>query len=130
MPFNRDQYPDDWEEISKAIRERAQNRCENCGAPNGVEIVRLGMTKEQWRLFDPQHDEPNRRSLGPRIVRVVLTVAHLDHDPDNCDPSNLMALCQRCHLRLDAFQHAFNAAVTRRRKRILTGQLELREVKP
>lgn len=29
----------------------------------------------------------------------VLTVDHLDHDPANCDPDNLIALCQRCHLR-------------------------------
>lgn len=29
----------------------------------------------------------------------VLTVDHLDHNPANCDRSNLMALCQRCHLR-------------------------------
>lgn len=29
----------------------------------------------------------------------VLTVDHLDHNPSNCATSNLMALCQRCHLR-------------------------------
>jgi len=32
-----------------------------------------------------------------RIVRIVLTVAHLDHQPENCDRANLKALCQRCH---------------------------------
>jgi len=29
----------------------------------------------------------------------VLTVDHLDHDPRNCVTANLVALCQRCHLR-------------------------------
>lgn len=29
----------------------------------------------------------------------VLTVDHLDHDPSNCRRDNLLALCQRCHLR-------------------------------
>lgn len=29
----------------------------------------------------------------------VLTVDHLDHDPGNCADENLLALCQRCHLR-------------------------------
>jgi 5-methylcytosine-specific restriction endonuclease McrA len=29
----------------------------------------------------------------------VLTVDHLDHRPENCEPENLIALCQRCHLR-------------------------------
>jgi 5-methylcytosine-specific restriction endonuclease McrA len=33
---------------------------------------------------------------------VVLTVAHLDHQPENCDPDNLMAMCQRCHNAYDA----------------------------
>ena len=38
--------------------------------------------------------------------RVVLTVAHLDHTPENCDPSNLRALCQRCHNKYDAKHRA------------------------
>lgn len=29
----------------------------------------------------------------------ILTLDHLNHDPGNCEPENLMALCQRCHLR-------------------------------
>jgi 5-methylcytosine-specific restriction endonuclease McrA len=33
---------------------------------------------------------------------VVLTTAHLDHDPSNCDPANLRAWCQRCHNTYDA----------------------------
>jgi hypothetical protein len=31
-----------------------------------------------------------------------LTVAHLDHKPENCAPSNLRAWCQRCHNTYDA----------------------------
>jgi len=57
--------------------------------------------------------------------KVVLTVAHLDHNEANCDPANLRALCQRCHLRHDLQQHMANAALTRRRKRIEAGQLAL-----
>jgi len=49
--------------------------------------------------------------------KVVLTVAHLDHDPTNNEPDNLRAMCQRCHLRLDREQHIHNAAVTRAQKR-------------
>jgi 5-methylcytosine-specific restriction endonuclease McrA len=45
-------------------------------------------------------------------------VAHLDHDPANCAPENLRALCQRCHLRYDRFEHGRNAAETRRRKAV------------
>jgi 5-methylcytosine-specific restriction endonuclease McrA len=32
----------------------------------------------------------------------VLTVAHLDHQPENNSPENLRAMCQRCHNRMDA----------------------------
>lgn len=27
--------------------------------------------------------------------RILLTIAHLDHDPRNCSDDNLAALCQR-----------------------------------
>lgn len=36
---------------------------------------------------------------GPMIV---LTVAHLDHTPENCDDANLLHMCQGCHNRYDA----------------------------
>ena len=46
----------------------------------------------------------------------MLTIAHLDHTPENCDPDNLKAWCQRCHLNYDKDHHALNAAKTRRSK--------------
>ena len=105
MPFDRSKYPDNWEELSRQIRfERAGGRCEGspvypeCRAENG-------------------HPHPVTGSV------VVLTVAHLDHNETNNDPSNLRAMCQRCHLTHDARQHAINAAKTRRRKQIEAGQL-------
>lgn len=39
---------------------------------------------------------------------VVLTIAHLDHNPTNNDPSNLRAWCQKCHNTYDARQRAAN----------------------
>jgi len=39
-------------------------------------------------------------------IKVVLTVAHLNHDPTDNDPANLRALCQRCHLVHDKAHHA------------------------
>ena len=100
MPMDRARYPDDWEKISLAIRERSGGCCEFCGAEAG---------------------QPHPMSGK----KVVLTVAHLDHNEANCDPANLRALCQRCHLRYDLQQHMANAALTRRRKRIKAGQLSL-----
>ncbi len=118
-PENKDLYPKDWPQISKAIRESAGNHCESCGAPNGVNILRgvefgnrpayavpcgIGAT-----TYDAVSGElldvtvlAQLVGRGWREVRVVLTVAHLDHQPQNCDPANLRALCQRCHNVYDA----------------------------
>jgi hypothetical protein len=92
MPFKRELYPANWRDISLTIRERAGWRCEFCGAAQG---------------------EPHPETGS----RVVLTVAHLDHNPQNCAPDNLRALCQCCHLRYDAQEHARHAAETRRQRR-------------
>ncbi len=100
MPFIRSNYPPNWDEISALIRQRAGNKCEFCGAEN-------------------HQKHPITRS------QVVLTVAHLDHNPANCQPENLRALCQRCHLTYDAQEHAKHARATRRRKVIAGGQMEL-----
>lgn len=39
---------------------------------------------------------------SPSVPGRVLTVHHLDMDPQNCDYKNLVALCQVCHLRIQA----------------------------
>lgn len=115
-PENRARYPADWSSISARIKERAGFKCEDCGVPDRQLGGRLpdGRWLEAWptgtdgmRLTWPQ---PGSHSwCGPReggrvlrIVRIVLTVAHLDHQPENCDTDNLRAWCQRCHNRYDA----------------------------
>lgn len=80
-PENKARYPKNWKQISEDIRfNRAKNKCEKCGAEN----------------YKPH---PITGS------KVILTVAHLDHTPENVDYDNLMAMCQRCHLRYDAHHH-------------------------
>lgn len=49
-----------------------------------------------------------------KVSRIVLTIAHLDHAPENNDPTNLRALCQRCHLAWDKEHHQQTAYRTRR----------------
>lgn len=34
-------------------------------------------------------------------IKIILTIAHMDHTPENNEESNLKALCQRCHNRYD-----------------------------
>lgn len=65
-------YPANWKEIASQIKDLAGWKCEQCGHP---------------------HDIP---------AGYMLTVHHLDLDKANCDYTNLVALCQRCHLRIQA----------------------------
>lgn len=78
---NKDRYPKNWKEIRDKIVKRAKNKCEFCKAKN----------------YEPH---PITKS------KVVLTVAHLDHTPENCNPKNLRALCQKCHNSYDAKNRA------------------------
>ena len=57
--------------------------------------------------------------------RVVLTIAHLDHDPTHNEPDNLRAWCQRCHVTFDALHHASTASRTRKKALEQAGQLTL-----
>ena len=87
-PENRARYPKDWKAISERIRyERAGNVCE-CTGECGLD--------HKGRCGARNHcHHPETQS------KVVLTVAHLDHQPENCDDGNLKAMCQRCHNRYD-----------------------------
>jgi len=85
---NKNKYPKNWKEISIKIRtERANNKCEFCEAEN----------------YQPH---PITKS------KVILTVAHLDHNPENCSEENLKALCQKCHLNYDLKYHIENRKIT------------------
>lgn len=100
-PENRDRYPPNWNEIVAVVRERSGNRCEWCGVGNGEEHPVTGS-------------------------KVVLTTAHLDDTPENCELSNLAHLCQRDHLRYDRRLHAANLKRTLAR-RLAEGQRDLFE---
>jgi 5-methylcytosine-specific restriction endonuclease McrA len=117
-PENQARYPKDWAEISLAVRRRADFKCEWCGVANGE----LGGRTSQGTWLKAQPVGTNgmicewpkvgefawcgngetEGSAHLRVVRIVLTVAHLDHTPENCALENLKALCQRCHNRYDA----------------------------
>ena len=81
-PENKHRYPADWKLIRARILKRAKNRCE--GSPD-------------YFWCDVENGKPHPETGS----RVVLTVAHLDHIPENCQPENLRAWCQRCHLNYD-----------------------------
>lgn len=127
MPIDYRRYPPNWREISQRVRDRAGQRCEweGCGAPNGARIVREPGNPEAYRIVPSSRDGDTPVLDDERAIRVVLTVAHLDHDPSSADESRLRAWCQLHHLRYDATLHGRNAAETRRRKREAAGQLAM-----
>lgn len=68
----KDAYPDNWQEIALRIKKKAGWRCERCGFEN------------DW---ESGH---------------VLTVHHLVPEKSLVEDWNLAALCQRCHLHIQA----------------------------
>lgn len=100
-PENVKRYPANWEEIRKQILLRAADRCEGegCGVSNHAYGYREG---SRFVFVSYNKDEAVRKEGTRKLIRIVLTIAHLDHVPENCDPANLRAWCQQCHNRYDA----------------------------
>lgn len=106
-PENKARYPKNWKEISAFIRfQRAKGRCEcrgECGTDHAIENDNYG-----FHIYNDQgnYDERCYATHGELHhvtgSKVVLTVAHLDHTPENNDKKNLRGMCQRCHNKLDA----------------------------
>ena len=110
-PENAKRYPKDWKVIRHRVLERAGHRCEKCYVPNHAyrnrdsgEVTKNPLQAESWELVDKQ-----------RVTFIVLTIAHLDHTPENCNMENLRAWCQKCHLAYDHKHHQTNAYATRRK---------------
>ena len=123
MPVDKAKYPREWPAISKRIRERDGWACKFCG----VKANAIGARDKDGRWWDEDAIHNLNHDYGewifpdgfPAMVRIVLTVAHLENaDPMDCRDENLASLCQRCHLRLDGKLHAARAAETRRQKRL------------
>jgi glyoxylase-like metal-dependent hydrolase (beta-lactamase superfamily II) len=119
MPCDYSKYPANWQALRQTVLDRACHRCEACGVRNHVSGVRCA--DGSFFAYGDGAEEALARGNG-RVIRIVLTIAHLDHDLAHNDLENLRALCQRCHNRLDRHHRAANAARTRDRKR---GQMAL-----
>lgn len=76
MPCDYSLYPPNWKAIRKTILERAGNRCELCNCENG---------QPHWKTK----------------AKVVLTIAHINQNINDNRLYNLLALCQRCHNKID-----------------------------
>lgn len=136
-PENKARYPAEWPEIRKRILARAHYRCEWPGCRARHHSVGSWSQRHtgEW-VFKPTggnrtHDQAGRGELPfrqaaelaahnniwvefERLTVVVLTIAHLDHQPENCADDNLRAWCQRHHLSYDRQHHLQTAYATRR----------------
>lgn len=94
-PCDYKEYPSNWGEIRDRILLRAGNKCETCGLENHSFV-----------------DRKNKK------IRIVLTIAHLDHDKLNHDVKDdrLKALCQKCHLGYDLPRHIANRKYGRKHR--------------
>jgi len=121
-------YPDDWDAISRRIRGRAGSVCQVCTVPNyavgyrtasgmfvpasgtpRLDAAGRGMAegRECWpfrvrEIVQALNDRGDQDREGRRWFTIILTVAHLNHTPEDCRDRNLRALCQRCHFAYDA----------------------------
>jgi hypothetical protein len=121
MPIDYKRYPPNWKkEIVPRILERAQHRCEmdGCGLENKQIVYSVRYRgKSKWFLtLDEANKQPKTiesrkcKKTGrvvtipnPKEVKIVLTIAHLDHDETNWEVTDdrLKAMCQKCHLTYD-----------------------------
>lgn len=128
MPVNINKYPKNWStEIRPAVLARDNNRCAFCGVTNYAVKVD-GQVLYQGGSYADAREWSKKQTTDLNVSVVVLTIAHLhDPDPKNCSMDNLAALCQKCHNQHDRPMRLKNAAETRRKKRIESGQLPLFE---
>lgn len=118
MPCDYSKYPKDWKEIRKRILERDGHCCKICKVKNGVYVFRGYRNGEE--IFQDSYGSIYKTDTGELIdtdyfadilplsgkpdqkaIKIVLTIAHLNHDAADNRDENLAALCQLHHNRYD-----------------------------
>lgn len=103
------QYHPDWKDIIRpAILKREGYKCAHCGIKHKARVYKDTTGKyvecddfmEQWA-----------KSTGRKVFTLFLQIAHLDHNKQNNEPSNLKALCPIHHARYDT-EHKKLARIT------------------
>lgn len=135
MPIDYKKYPKNWKaEIRPAALLRAENKCEFCKVSNSAIILRGYWQGEEvyqncydGYIYDAKTGEflkDSFQDIDPdcKRIKVVLTIAHLNHDITDNRQENLKALCQKCHLTYDKEHHKQSRAKTLKKKK---GNLDL-----
>jgi hypothetical protein len=135
MPIRRDLrtfYRGPWLQVRLRILARARHRCEQCKVPNhqlvdrgpnGVWRSALSGWAAKWH--DGHGQRIRYQPLATRQVRIVLTVAHLNHIAGDDRDENLLALCQWCHLNYDKLHHKETRSARKDAARPLLDQIPM-----
>lgn len=138
MPIDYKKYPPNWKtEIVPQVKARDNNCCAFCGVKN-YSVGYRSSSNFIPTAGNEMHDKAGNGELSYKEARelvkhcnefcednlivIVLTVAHLNHDINDNNLSNLKALCQKCHLDYDKEHHKKNSRQTLKNKK---GLLEL-----
>lgn len=106
MPCDYKNYPKNWKAIRQEILKRANNLCEFCGAENYA----WGYRAESGRFIQAHPDD--MLAQDRKYIKIILTIAHMNHKTMDSRRSNLKALCQRCHNNYDADHRRKNRSHT------------------
>ena len=101
-PERKHLYPRNWAWIRRNVLARATDR--------------FGVTRCEGSPDFPDCRAANWWPHPDTGSKVVLTIAHLDHDETVSDPLRLRAWCQRCHITYDAPRKAKELKERRRAK--------------
>ena len=133
MPIDYKKYHPEWKtRIRPDILIRANNCCEVCKVENYNYVFRGYIRNNEGRKIEVFQDSeskiynatngrflykdyfaniiPLSGNVNQKAVKIVLTIAHLDHDAENHDVGydRLKALCQKCHNNYDKENRAKN----------------------
>lgn len=97
---NRKKYSEEWTDtIRPAILKRDNYKCAKCGVKHR-QYVLVDSKKNYTLITKEEHDE--YKPHGANVYRIYLQVAHIDNDKNNNSFDNLIALCPKHHLEMDA----------------------------
>lgn len=113
MPMKGELYPANWEEIAFRIKQTAEWKCQECRK----DCRRVGESLIEF-INRTGGDEDFEKIEHPQ--RFTLTVAHLNHIPQDCRSENLRALCAPCHGRMDLAAMPLKKRLKREREGQLT----------